>query len=374
VKTDLKWSLPWNYQTGTGDPYNAGKLMAKMANVAILANEIKAPQKMIDRYLDGLASALEQWLNGTSANALVYDTSWGGVVSCGCEYAYPPPSCLNKGPPNCPALGGDSVSNGFDFGNGAYNDHHFHYGYMTYAAAGLGYLRPEWAKKHKDLVLSLVRDIANPAKDDPYFPRFRHMDWYAGHSWAGGVAMAYVNGRNQESVSEAFNAWYGVSLWGRAVNNSEMRDVGRLLMAMEATGAHQYWQISSMDNDVYPPEFSAHKTAGIIWSNLIQYQTWFGQLDWEVQGIQTLPVTPASEVLLQPSWTSAASEVFSSTCSGSCFTDGWSTFDCMLKAVNDKEAGWKCATALPNAVFQGDAAGGNGNSRSFTYYWIATRP
>lgn len=34
--------------------------------------------------------------------------------------------------------------------------------------------------------------------------------------------MAYLNGRNQESVSEAFNAWYGVSLWGRAVGDDQV--------------------------------------------------------------------------------------------------------------------------------------------------------
>mmetsp|Transcript_42661 Transcript_42661/g.68726 ORF Transcript_42661/g.68726 Transcript_42661/m.68726 type:complete len:822 (+) Transcript_42661:72-2537(+) len=375
VITDLKWELPWNYQTGTGDPYNAGKMLAKMANIALVGEAVGIPLKKMTRFLDGLASGLEYWINGTSRNTLVYDESWGGVVSCGCKYAYPPPRCLNSGPPNdCPALNGDPVGNGFDFGNGAYNDHHFHYGYLTYAAAGLAHFRPSWSSKWGPAVLSLVRDIANPNGNDKYFPKFRHMDWYAGHSWAGGVAMAYLNGRNQESVSEAFNAWYGVSLWGRAIGDNKIRDTGRLLAAIEARGAHTYWQIPSIPNDIYPTTFAKHHTAGIIWSNLIQYQTWFGMLQWEVQGIQTLPVTPASELLLNASWTRVAAETFESTCSGTCNTDGWITFLCMLKAVNNKEEGWKCAENLPSTVYSGQAAGGNGNSRSNTLYWIATRP
>ena len=57
----------------------------------------------------------------------------------------------------------------------------------------------------------LVRDIANPSKEDPFFPQHRHKDWYMGHSWASGLAVPGGKpnflGRNQESTSEAVNAW-----------------------------------------------------------------------------------------------------------------------------------------------------------------------
>jgi endoglucanase Acf2 len=33
---------------------------------------------------------------------------------------------------------------GADFGNGQYNDHHFHYGYFAYAAAALGRKDKAW--------------------------------------------------------------------------------------------------------------------------------------------------------------------------------------------------------------------------------------
>ncbi|GAB5362024.1 hypothetical protein AAMO2058_000762700 [Amorphochlora amoebiformis] len=373
AENDLKWELPWNYKTGTGDPYNAGKMMAKMANIAIIAEEMDVSKHKISKFLDPLEDALGLWLNGSSGNSLVYDASWGGVVSCGCLYSYPPPHCINKGPPHCPALGGDPVSNGFDFGNGAFNDHHFHYGYIIYAAAGLAKFRPEWGKKHQKEVLSLVRDIANANPKDRYFPRFRHTDWYSGHSWAGGIALPYLNGKNQESSSEAFNAWYGVSLWGRVSNDKHLRDIGRLLMSMEARAARTYWHIPEINDNIYPKEFAQHHTAGIIWQNLIQYQTWFGQLQWEVQGIQTLPVTPASEMYLTKPWSKTAAKLFESTCGGACYTDGWITFLCLLKAVNDDQDAWSCAEKLHDSVFAGEAAGGNGNSLSNTLYWIATR-
>ncbi len=274
LESDLAWELPINYKTGTGDPYNAGKLLSRMANIALVADAVGAPKEQSQKFLRRMASALEYWLNGTSGNMLVYDESWGGVVTCGCQYTYPPPACANTPPQQCPALGGDPVSDGFDFGNGAYNDHHFHYGYMIYAAAVAAKLIPGWAERYAPVVDFLVRDIANPNPADKFFPVFRHTDWYMGHSWAGGVAMAYLNGRNQESVTEAINAWYAVSLWGRATGRAGLRDTGRLLAAMEIRAAHTYWQIPSLKSDIYPRVFAEHHTAGIVWSNLIQYQTW----------------------------------------------------------------------------------------------------
>ena len=61
-----------------------------------------------------------------------------------------------------------------------------------------------------------IRDIANPSPEDTYFPVTRHKDWYRGHSWAGGLPL-FIAGRNQESSSEAINAYEGVSLFGEVM-------------------------------------------------------------------------------------------------------------------------------------------------------------
>ena len=64
----------------------------------------------------------------------------------------------------------------------------------------------------------LVRDIANPSRDDDSFPTFRHKDWYQGNSWASGVVIPpLLNGRNQESSSEAIAAYEGVGLFGEVM-------------------------------------------------------------------------------------------------------------------------------------------------------------
>ena len=64
----------------------------------------------------------------------------------------------------------------------------------------------------------MLRDYANPSKDDPYFTVTRCKDWYSGHSWAMGLFEAGDN-RNQESTSEAINSYYAVALLGMATSN-----------------------------------------------------------------------------------------------------------------------------------------------------------
>jgi endo-1,3(4)-beta-glucanase len=120
-----------------------------------------------------------------------------------------------------------------------YNDLHFHYGYHVYAAAVVSHFDHDWAKKHFEHVLLLVRNYANAVEGD-FFPTFRMKDWvrtsvhdifpriyswmtqslscsvvkYDGHSWASGIAVTVLNGKNQESSSESIAAYEAVALYG----------------------------------------------------------------------------------------------------------------------------------------------------------------
>lgn len=43
----------------------------------------------------------------------------------------------------------------------------------------------------------------NPVENDEYFAQFRNWDWFAGHSWAGGIKVdGALDGRDQESIPE----------------------------------------------------------------------------------------------------------------------------------------------------------------------------
>ena len=68
---------------------------------------------------------------------LVYDKTWGGIVT---------KDGLND--------------QNADFGNGWYNDHTYHYGYLIYAAAVLIKFQPTFHNTYKKQLEYLVEDIA----------------------------------------------------------------------------------------------------------------------------------------------------------------------------------------------------------------------
>ena len=90
-----------------------------------------------------LARRLESWLTGRNSDPLLHEQSWGGLVA-------------RNGLAN----------SGADFGNGWYNDHHFHYGYLIFAAAAVGRGNASWLHAWRGAVLHLVRDIANPTSKE----------------------------------------------------------------------------------------------------------------------------------------------------------------------------------------------------------------
>jgi endo-1,3(4)-beta-glucanase len=118
------------------------------------------------------------WLQGLNPDALLYDKTYGGVVT----------------------------TNGLadplaDYGSGWYSDHHFHYGYFAYAAATLARLDVPYWEANRAPMETLIRDICNPDPTDPDFPFARHKDFFDGHSWASGL-FQQANGKGQESSSE----------------------------------------------------------------------------------------------------------------------------------------------------------------------------
>jgi len=133
--------------------YFAGKQVARMARLSLIAEEL-GEDYLARQYVEKLMPAVNSWLEGKNKDALLYDSSWGGIVS-------------TKG-----------IKRNFaDFGQAYYNDHHFHYGYHIYAAAVLARADLEWAEDYQEEVLALIRDILEPSGTDPYFPQTRHKDW-----------------------------------------------------------------------------------------------------------------------------------------------------------------------------------------------------
>eukprot|EP00668_Euglena_longa_P031501 GGOE01040718.1.p1 GENE.GGOE01040718.1~~GGOE01040718.1.p1 ORF type:complete len:977 (+),score=208.04 GGOE01040718.1:27-2957(+) len=373
IEHDAKLDLPADVQWGFIDPYNAGKELSRIARLVLIAE--KLGEKDVLRDLSSkLTVYLSIWLDHRSANRLLYDKSWGGVVSCGCMYVWheqeKKASCSNNAKElECPVLKDSNA----DFGNGHYNDHHFHYGYFLYAAAVAAHVDPSWGKSYYEKVLVLLRDIANPTPDDPYFPQFRHFDWYLGHSWASGIVTS-PNGKNQESTSEAVNAHYGACLLGLATSNKPMAEMGELMMLLESHASKFYWYGSG---GVFPPEYE-HDMAGIVHDMLFEFQTFFGPQTYFVHGIHVLPLTGATKYLLSPDWLEVSLKAFDQSCAGDgfCHGSGFITFNYASHAFLDKDDAWEKVLSLPDKgpqnAFDFGSGGGNGNSKTNTLFWCAS--
>jgi endoglucanase Acf2 len=176
------------------------------------------------------------------------------------------------------------------------NDHHFWYGYWIRAAAEIALRDPAWAAKERwgAMVDLLVADIATAERGRADFPFLRNFDPYEGHSWAnglGGVGEYGVYGNNQESSSEAINAWAGLILWGEVTGNRALRDLGAYLYATEAQAIEHYW--FDVHRLVLAPEYKNVDVAQLFGGKYI-HNTWWTDDPRQITGINLLPVTTAS--------------------------------------------------------------------------------
>lgn len=267
------------------DPYGFGKELGRMARLASIADCLGIPE-VRSQAVDILIETLTPWLEGTNTDMLVYDQDYAGLVSS---------NGLR-----------DSMA---DFGQGWYNDHHFHYGYFIYSMAMITKFRPETYNNYSCHMDAFVRDICNyddhrgeahtvklsstrtgTAGTAPtVFPFARHKDFFDGHSWASGL-FTQANGKGQESTGEAINAYYGCSLYGMSTNKPALTNFARLLLSMEIDATKIYWQMT--DDSVYDNFFASTRMVGNIGATDVTATTWFGSNLEYVHGIQWLPVTP----------------------------------------------------------------------------------
>ena len=323
-----------------GDPYFGGKQFSALARLALIADELNEPV-LASQYRTALGSALEERLAGQNGDPLVYDQTWGGLV-------------ISSGLNNAGAA----------FGQGYYNDHHFHYGYWIYAAAAMAKDNPTWVNQWGDEVMHLIRDVAEPSGADPHYGYMRNKDWFVGHSWAAGL-FEFGDARNQESSSEAVNAWYGVYLYGLAIGDDRIRDLGRVMLATELRSTWKYWQINTGEG-VYPEPFASNKVVGILWGTKVDHATFFGANLEFIHGIQMLPYTPITEELLRAEWIEEEYPVIQPATTSPSIGEGWKGFIYMAHAVIDPDAAWSECQTLNGYD--------DGNTKTNTLYWLATRP
>ncbi|KAG5182496.1 endo-1,3(4)-beta-glucanase [Tribonema minus] len=314
-----------------------------MARLALIAEELGEMGYRDQQAVSVIEDAMAAWLRNDNSDLLVYDKTWGGVVTY---------DGLN-----------DAAA---DFGNGWYNDHHFHYGYFLYAAAVVAKNRPGFYPAYRRQLDFMVSDIACHRALADRFPTARHKDFFDGHSWASGL-FSQGNGKSQESSSEAVNAYYAVYLLGMATGNRELRDWGRILLAGELRSTDKYWHMRN-DSDVYDSIFASNRMVGVVGGLDAVDVTWFGDNVEYVHGINMMPFTPISAELLpygymREEWPMLATAL---TREDPPLVAQWEGYIHLAHAILDPEAAWSGISDL--TVF--DAA----NSKTNSLHWVASRP
>ncbi|MDB5758279.1 MAG: hypothetical protein JWM30_1568 [Burkholderia sp.] len=296
------------------DSYICGKYLHNVSRLALIADNLG--EFTIRNKLTGyLKNSLTLWLDGVKPDGgkvdpatdkandmLIYDTTNGGVIT---------------------ALGLQDYDK--DYHNRAYVDHMFHYGYYIYAASVVAALDPDpdptWLKLNKEKVNLLVRDIANPSLDDPYFPIVRTFDWFRMQNIADTGPDA--NGGNTESSSESVNSNYALATWGAVTKNDEFQAVAAIMTAAEIRTSKAFYQITpdteylkAMDFPVVDVTVNLPKTRievrkiapgnepvmNILRSNIVETNTFFGPLLANRVGINLLPISPISEYVISTDW------------------------------------------------------------------------
>ena len=257
-----------------GDPYALGKQLNRAANVMSAAEDV-GDENSSNKILNAMKKELSNWFSYSGSGDGKYFAYSKGIGSL---------------------LSFPSSYNSID----QMNDHHFHYGYFIQAAAQVGMRDLEWMEKYGAVIEELIDDIACTKRNskDSRYPYLRNFAPFEGHSWASGFEDP-ESGNNQESTSEAMNAWYGIILYGEASGNKEIRDLGIYLYTTELSAINTYW--FDQDKDVLDNKYVyqggssvKNNLASLVWSGKYDYGTWFSGNAAHIQGIQLMPVTAGS--------------------------------------------------------------------------------
>jgi endoglucanase Acf2 len=336
LKSDVSKTGPKDFS----DTYGDGKWLGKQAALIPIAEQYGLAD-VANVFSDRMRKRLEDWFTAAGPDKqpkakgiFHYNERWGTLIGYPAGY------------------GSDKEL----------NDHHFHYGYFIRAAAEAARRDPRWAADERwgGMVKLLIRDFACADRADAMFPFLRNFDPYAGHSWASGHAK-FADGNNQESSSEAMNAWYGLILWGEATGDTATRDLGAWLYTTELAAIQEYWFDVSGEN--FPKPFTP-AALGMVWGGKGAYGTWFSGDAEAIYAINWLPMHGGSLYLGRD--TKYAARSYQSLLATRKKGDWkmWPDIIWMFRALSDPDDAMKQFDAGGKREIEG------GNTLANTYQWI----
>ena len=318
------------------DTYFGGKALYRAATLVALGHELGADD-VVAPLRATVTAALREWTEPDGCShrqerCFVYDAAARGAVGL-------TPS----------------------FGSEEFNDHHFHYGYLLAAAGLLAADDPVLAGDLAPVMDLLAQDIA-AAETSEWFPQLRVFDVYAGHSWASGT-VPFADANNQESSSEAVNAWNGLGLWARATGQDALVTRATWLTSTEAASTRTYWTDLDLDDPLF--DGFAHRVVSLVWGGKRDYATWFSAEPSAMLGILLIPMGPVSTYLAGDP--EAIRDRVAEAAPGG-YDVQFGDYLLMYLALagpQDAEQAWHAAATLPDTSID------DGTSRAYLMAWTA---
>ena len=302
TKEDPKWICFLEGQYGGYDTYWIGKNLNTLADAIWLSAQFKDDadmQVITDEMVAGVENYLQFWFDPYSAymsgkyidDYFYYREDYGTLIGYPAAYA----------------------------SDMQLNDHHFHYGYWIKAAAAVAMNDPQWASEWGGMVYEMISDIANANRDGSSYneaspakyPFLRNFDIYEGHSWASGVANyefgengelvdkkgGLAGGNNQESSSEAVNAWASLIMWGEAMGDTRIRDLGIYMYTTEVAAIEDYYY--DVHNEIFTDKYEDKNNYNIqtvtrLFGGRYDHTAWWTENPIEVTTITMLPISGAT--------------------------------------------------------------------------------
>ena len=262
--------------TCPSDSYFGGKALFRIANLLQIAKEL-GEDATAAALQAALAEALREWgdadrCSSGEARCFVYDPRIKGIVGV------------------TPAFGSED-----------FNDHHFHYGYLLYAAAVAAAPIRQLAEEIGPVFDQVAADIASAqsTRTVPRHPRLRSR-----RRSLVGVGLLAVRGRQQPGVE--FRGGVRVERASRSgarcAATPRSASAPRGCSSAEADAARRLWLEPDLSGF---PEYD-HDIVALEWGGKRDYATWFSAEPSAMLGIQLIPMAPIAAHYLRPSARSSA--------------------------------------------------------------------
>lgn len=310
------------------DTYFGGKALYRAANLYLLASQLGLPDEA-QRIKAAMTAELDVWLDADRCATERRDRCFG-----------------------YDAVTGTVVPDGDAFGvSSSINDHHFHYGYYLYAVGVLARDEPALVDRYREMADLLAQDIAGLETTDSTIQRRAFDDW-RGHSWANGTGGG-MDGNDQESTSEAMNAWAGLSLWSEVSGDAVQQEHARWMLAFEAATARAYWWYPHRKDTLRAPIIS------MVFQGKSTYETWFSGDPSAKTAIIVIPMGPSQLEFLSSLGKERIRAVTEPLFVGNYANRPLIDWNAALLGLADPERALTIAQGLPRVD--------NGNTRSYLY-------